>query len=309
MNNIIPILFIIFNRPSIAARSFEEIKKVKPSRLYLASDGPRDNKPGEREIVENTGQTILNMIDWECEVKTLFRDKNVGCSQGVYTAVNWLFENEEMGIILEDDCVISETFYQFMLELLERYKDDTRIGMIAGTNPVLHIPSHPYSYFFSRYKSCWGWATWCRAWLNMDIDMEWRSVDKDSILYNSGYGGNDTDYWNFELKYIDEGLVSAWDWQWYFSLAAQNQLCIYPKNNLVTNIGNEVGATHLRFTDDVYKSYNIVFPLSHPKYIVPYLPYEKAYYKSFNTIGRKIARRLPFKIKELIKQIVVKCKL
>ena len=212
MNNI-PILFVIFNRPNVALKAFEKIAKIQPSKLYIASDGPRENHVGEKETVERTRQTILNKVDWNCEVKTLFQERNLGCGRGVYTAINWLFEEEDYGIILEDDCVITDSFYPFVKEMLIRYKDDTRIGMIAGTNPIKNFEC-PTSYFFSRFKSCWGWATWRRAWVNMDIDMAWRESYLSSVLYNSGYAGRDSGKWKYQLKCIDNNYVSAWDCSW-----------------------------------------------------------------------------------------------
>ena len=138
----IPILFVIFNRPEIARKSFESIRKRKPQKLYIACDGARSNKPGEIEIVEKTRKTILDAVDWDCEVKTLFQKDNLGCGRGVYTAISWLFENEEKGIILEDDCVVNSSFFLFMEHILEKYKEDQRIGMVAGSN--LHIRKHDF---------------------------------------------------------------------------------------------------------------------------------------------------------------------
>ncbi len=301
MKKIVPILFIIFNRPEIARQSFEHIKAVKPKRLYIASDGPRNNKKDEDVIVKRTRDIILSSIDWDCEVKSLFQESNLGCGPGVYTAINWLFTNEEYGIILEDDCVINETCYRYMSELLEKYKDDQRVGMIAGTNPFADIVDNSYSYYFSRFKSCWGWATWKRAWINMDMDMKWRIDFCDSVIYNSGYAYRDKQYWKWEMDFIDKGYVSAWDWQWYFTLAAQNQLCIYPKVNLVTNIGNVAEATHKPAYNISYKSFDMEFPLNHPTYMVPIPKFEKAFYKRNNSFKKVLGRMIPYALKQYIK--------
>ena len=128
-----PILFVIFNRKDIALKSFNSIRQAKPGRLFIACDGPRTEN--EAEKVRLTREAILNAIDWDCDVQTLFQDRNLGCGQGVYTAINWFFDNVENGIILEDDCIAESTFFRYAGELLEKYKDDQRIGMIAGFNP------------------------------------------------------------------------------------------------------------------------------------------------------------------------------
>ena len=130
----IPILLVFFTRENTALRTFERIRKVQPKKLYLACDGAREDREGEKEVVDNLRDKLLKQVDWECEVKTRFLNKNLGCSLGVSSAIDWLFENEEVGIILEDDCLPQKTFFPFMEEMLVRYKDDDRIGMVDGAN-------------------------------------------------------------------------------------------------------------------------------------------------------------------------------
>lgn len=298
-----PILFVIFNRPEIAFTAFSKIREVQPRRLFIAQDGARKGK-NEEDIIQKTRKTILDNIDWDCEVKTLFQSSNLGCGMGVFTAIEWFFDKVERGIIIEDDCIVNSSFFPFMEEMLERYKDDQRIGMIAGTNPVKGV-DYDFSYHFSRFKSCWGWATWRRAWKNMDINMEWRKTDLSSIINNSGFNGKDLAKWRFQLKCIDNNEVSAWDWQWYFSLAAQNQLCLYPKVNLVSNIGNDSNATHTSFSDITIESHTLSFPLKHPPYVVPNVSFDKSFYHQENTLKIKISRVIPYSIKKIIKSLIL----
>lgn len=300
----IPILFVVFNRLEIAMRSLESIRNQRPCRLYIASDGARTTRRGERETVDKVRKTILESIDWPCEVKTLFQENNLGCGQGVYTAINWLFQNEEYGIVLEDDCVANDSFFRFMEEMLIKYKDDTRIGMIAGSNLITSYNGPERSYIFSRYKSCWGWGSWRRAWQNMDINMSWRKTHLKDVVANSGYYGRGASKWHNQLKCIDSNYVSAWDWQWYFSLSAQNQLCIYPGVNLVSNIGDGVDATHTSFGKITYESHELKFPLDHPIYILPCEDFDKQFYLSENTIMAQIKRLLPQNLKFIVKKIL-----
>lgn len=305
----IPILFIIFNRKDLAITCFEQIKKIRPTKLYIAGDGPRIQVKGESVIVAETREAIITSIDWECELHTLFHDHNIGCGKGVYTAVNWLFENEESGIVIEDDCMMRDSFFKFVEQLLEMYEDDSRVGMICGANyaPKADIPD---SYVFSRYKSCHGWATWRRAWKYMDIDMLWRQTKyNDSVIKNMGYKSKDIKYWKYRLKAIDRNDVSAWDWQWYFTLAANSMLAICPKHSLTTNIGFGEGATHTsqsRVPEYFISHEDIMFPLKHPKYVVPYQPFEKAFYHSNNTLYNRIKQLFPFVFKNMIKNLVRK---
>lgn len=300
-----PILFIIFNRTETALTSFQRIKDIKPEKLYIASDGPRENVKNEKDIVYYTREQIINAINWECDVHTLFQNNNLGCGVGVYTAINWFFEENEEGIILEDDCVVEPSFFHFMEEMLNKYRTDERIGMIAGTNPI-KLNNYKYSYLFSKYKSCWGWASWKRAWNNMDINMSWREINYNDVLFNAGYNGKDISGWKYKIKCIDNNIVSAWDWQWYFSLASQNQLCIYPINNLVSNIGTDINATHTSFSDITLKSYPMTFPINHPCYVVPNNVFDKLFYLSSNNIRIKLARLIPIKYKKKLKKIIFK---
>ena len=137
-----PILFIIFNRLDTVRQSFEPIRRYKPEKLYIAADGPRKNKEGEVERCQEVREWVLGNIDWECKVSTLFRDENVGCGQGPKQAIDWLFANEEMGVILEDDCVASDSFFEFACQMLVKYRDDKRISIICGS------------------KGASTWATW-----------------------------------------------------------------------------------------------------------------------------------------------------
>lgn len=303
----IPILFIVFKRPKVTAISFEQIKKVKPAKLYIACDAARPHVKGENLLVEETKSVISKMIDWDCEVNTLFHETNQGCSTAVYKAINWMFEKEECGIVLEDDCVVQNSFFRFVEEMLIRYKDDTRIGNIDGANYVKHNFLNE-SYFFSKYKSTNAWATWKRAWQNMDMQMKWKDTDYyNSILSNMGHKGRDIKYWKYRMELIAKDRVSAWDWQWYFTLASQNQLSIFPKVNLVTNIGFGEGATHTTNKGqpkEYIASHDLEFPLVHPEYVVPHDGFDKAFYKDNNSFYYTLMRYIPYSLKNIVKKLI-----
>ena len=96
-----PVLFIIYNRIETARQVFEKIKNVKPKYLYVSADGPKDDE--DKEKTDNV-RNLIKEIDWDCELKTNFKEKNIGCGEHIIRSIKWLFENEEQGIILEDDC-------------------------------------------------------------------------------------------------------------------------------------------------------------------------------------------------------------
>lgn len=302
----IPVLFICFNRLEIAKKSFKKIVELKPQKLYIACDGARETIKDEKEKVQKIRDEILRMITWSCEVRTLFQNKNLGCGKAVYTAISWLFEKEELGIILEDDCLVNNSFFKFMEEILIKYKNDERIGMIRGTNFIGEKIEN--SYTFTKFPGCWGWGTWKRAWKNMDLNLRMLETEhRKDIIQNMGYNEKITkNYWSYRLKLIKLGEVSAWDWQWYFTLSSQNQLSILPAKNLVINIGFGKNGTHTtgKIPENYKKIEELAFPLKHPQYIVSNFEIEKLIEKTNGSIVEKIKWRIPLKIIKIIKKIL-----
>lgn len=266
-----PVLFVIFNRPETARIVFDQIKKVKPEKLYVVADGPRLNKNDDAQKC-NQARKIIEEVDWDCTVIKNFRDTNFGCTRSVSSAVSWFFEKEEKGIILEDDCAVDESFFYFARELLEKYKDDNRIFSINATN---FLPQNNFvtdSYYFSRVFHCWGWASWRRAWKYYDLEM--KDLDdfvKQQVLKNYYKDKYIIKYWHGTLKNVQRNL-DTWDFQAAFIPFKENMLCINPCVNLVSNIGFEenVDATHPISQDEdprlIMRKIN--FPLIHPKFIV-----------------------------------------
>lgn len=266
-----PVLLLIFNRPYTTKRVFEAIRKQQPSRLYIAADGARDHVPGEKEKSRQVREIVKN-VDWDCEVKTLYRNNNIGCKTAVSQAITWFFTYEEYGIILEDDCLPDPSFFQFCEELLIKYKDDERIGHISG-NCFLPGEIKKYSYDFSNTAHIWGWASWRRVWKDFDLDFPFWNNSTKADHENIFNGFYDRIYFS---SFISDTLqnkknISAWDVQYFFTMRLTNRLCIYPAVNLVTNIGlNSEGATHTSTKNRKYyvQSEKMVFPLVHPQYIL-----------------------------------------
>jgi len=273
-----PILFLVFNRPSSTKKVFEEIKKAKPKRLYIAADGHRESFVGEFEKTLEV-RKIVSQIDWKCEFKTLFRDENLGCKKAVSEAIDWFFDQEESGIILEDDCLPSQSFFWFCQDMLEKYKFDNRVGQISGTN-ILESFDTESSYFFSNFGGIWGWATWKRAWNFYDVNMrDWSKISNEK--YNlrkiiGSYIDYKIRYRNFQLTY--EGHIDTWDYQWIFARLMNRMLIIIPRVNLVTNIGFSKDATHTNSENSrtsELKRFDIDRNYIHPQGIFPRYDFEK----------------------------------
>jgi len=267
-----PVLFLVFNRPDTTRQVFEAIRSARPPRLYIAADGPRLSRKGELNLCMES-RKISTSVDWPCEVKTLFREKNLGCKKGVSGGIDWFFEQEEEGIILEDDILPLPSFFRYCDELLERYRHDDRVGLISGCNLISKRFSSNESYFFSRYSHIWGWATWRRAWNLYDVGMqawpEWRdngglsSLSDGSKLFES--------QWKSTLDNAFKGGVDTWDYQWLFTCWCHGMITALPAHNQTNNLGFGPDATHTMGNVPDYIKESIPeplpFPLRHPSHI------------------------------------------
>jgi hypothetical protein len=271
----VPVLMIIFKRADTALKVIEAISRVKPKKLYIAADGPREGKVGEAEECKDTRDTVMKAIDWECEIHTLFREENLGCGFGPAEAISWFFQHEERGIILEDDCVPGESFFSFCAELLEHYKDDERIMHISGFNIQDGKKRGDASYYFSRYAEVWGWATWRRAWQLFDFEMK---------SYQAFLAGHGLDFifpepairnrWMKNFQHVlSENPTSIWDYRWMFNIWKENGLCITPNVCLVKNIGFDERAIHTKSLDNPFAKIQIqeLTEITHPTLIIPNL--------------------------------------
>lgn len=242
-----PILFLVFNRPEKTAQVFEAIRNAKPERLYIAADGARANKAGEVVLCDET-RSFVTQIDWPCQVKVKFRDQNLGCGKAVSSAISWFFDNEEAGIILEDDCLPHSDFFRFCSVLLEKYKDDDRVATIGGCDFFPDSFERKAPYFASKYFQMWGWASWRRVWSTYDFSLD--SIDKnawDLILKSVHETDFEYRYWNHILGLMLNGGIDTWDFQMFFHAWKSKSIHLSPTKNLVTNIGYDNQATHTNF--------------------------------------------------------------
>lgn len=229
------VLLITFNRLEPTKKVFEQIRIAKPPRLYLASDGPRQKVDGEAEIVNNVRDYLLKHIDWDCEVKTRFLDTNSGgCKYGVANAVSWFFENEQDGIILEDDCVPNQSFFIFCEELLDKYKNNKRIWHIAGDAPYEDLDTIE-TYYFAKVQHCWGWATWADRWKYFKFEIN--DYDENNIKKFSKRKEVQK-YWLNILNQMKKNKIDSWAYLWAFWIISNDGYCINPYKNLINNIGD-----------------------------------------------------------------------
>jgi hypothetical protein len=257
-----PILFLIFNRPDETRRVFSQIKKIKPKFLYIVADGPRNKN--EEKLCEKTRLLVINNINWKCEVKTLFRRKNLGCGVAIHQAINWFFKEVDRGIILEDDCYPDLSFFYFCQKMLNKYEDIDHVMHISGSQ---FLPSTAFknSYQFSSYPSIWGWATWKRAWKKYDFKIyENEEVHKFKLQKENAFSLSEVCLRFLQLKLLKKHFIDTWDYQWYFSIMLEKGITIRPRKNLTKNIG--LVGTHILKPDRRFlvPRQKISFPLRHP---------------------------------------------
>ena len=240
----IAVLILGYNRPSDMRKLIEALRPISPSRIYFSVDGPRKHKEDDHKQVLET-QRLLSEINWNCDVKTRFLTSNIGCKMAISTAIDWLFENEDYGIILEDDCLPTPAFFEFTAKRLMEHKDEPQIMHISGSSYFMKEPDDKSSYYFSRIPNVWGWATWKRAWNNMQLIDSNLDMSLTSVTVHKYFNNKKISKWF--LRYVEEAKSpnsSVWSTSWTLSIINNEGICIAPLGNLVENIGFRDSATH-----------------------------------------------------------------
>jgi hypothetical protein len=242
--NTTPIAYIVFNRPQHTEKSFDVLRKYKPNKLFIIADGPRDNHPTDVTRCDLV-RKIVNKVDWNCEVSYNFSDINLGLKKRVSSGIDWVFESVDRAIILEDDCIPNEDFFRFCGNLLEYYKNNPQICVITGNNFQRGISRNTYSYYFSKFNHCWGWATWKQAWKHYDGSLSfWPAWSKSKDWYEKFLDNTERKYWTKIFDRVYQGKIDSWAYPWTACNWHRNALSVAPNVNLVSNIGFGIYGTH-----------------------------------------------------------------
>lgn len=267
-----PILFIIFNDIKKSRLVFEEIKKIKPKSLYLAADGPRKENAGEAQRCMQTRE-IINEINWDCEVKTFFKEENSGSAGlGVYSAIEWFFQNVEEGIVLEYDVVPHPDFFPCCQELLMKYRDNESVMVISGSNFQDGILRGNCSYYFSSIPTLWGFATWRRAFKKVEYNVN--VIDRKELLNSIPYFKDKAlmRYWKYKFDCMKKGLINTWDYQFLFSIWMNKGIAIIANKNLVTHYVVDGDSVAENFNSHIPGITNVpslsILPLTHQNFIL-----------------------------------------
>ena len=298
----VAVLILFFNRPDQLRQVFEQVRKARPSRLFLYQDGPRSDKdmPGImacRQVVED--------VDWDCEVMRMYQERNYGCDPSEYISQRWAFDHVDKCIVLEDDDVPSISFFTFCKEMLDRYEHDTRITMISGFNVEEKTTDVDADYFFSTNFSIWGWASWRRVIDQWDARYEWLDDrhavgDLQALIKERGYRDDFLPMCRRHRSYHKPFYESIF----WAHLLMSGGLCIVPSRNMVSNLGPTSDSTHfggsLHTLPHGYRRiftmgrYEVAFPLRHPRYVMEHVAYRKRAYRIMGWMSpwTKIARSL-----------------
>jgi hypothetical protein len=276
----VPVLLIFFTRPDTFSKVFEAVRKARPSKLFLACDGPRDNRPDDIAKIEEC-KKIASNIDWECSVYYDYAEKNMGCGMRPQTAIENAFKEVDRLIVLEDDCVPHDSFFPYMAEMLERYKNDTRIGLISGFNHFENWDCGEYSYFYTKVGPMGGaWASWKRVWDEYSYNVtainnpHIERLMEGSVTLKRAKKAK-IKLWKDTAKLLENNEnISYWDVQFGFLKFYMSYLTIVPKFSLVSNIGLGDGSTHAVNATNTMpsiffaKDRGLEFPLNHPPFII-----------------------------------------
>ena len=282
-----PILIIAFNRPEKLRILLNTIEQVNPEQVYISIDGRRQNRPEDTELVEECAMIARNWKGEKAHVEKNIEDQNLGCRDHVIKAISWFFQKVESGIILEDDCIPSESFFEYTSLLLDRYQKDERVIMISGNNFGKNHLCSPYSYSFTKYISIWGWATWSDRWSEFLAFYRWldRANESDlgslkstiqSALMNRKEGEE-------RFQYMLNALEKKTDSWGYllsgFALSTQRSTII-PVVNLISNVGFGTASTHTVNSNSELSEIDrkeMEFPMTHPPYSISSMDYHEQY--------------------------------
>jgi len=257
-----PVLLILYNRVEETHNLFQIIRKIKPEKLYVAADGANRNIPIDYQMCLRTRSVI--MPEWKCKTNLLFHDEHIGKSRNTYSAISWMFEHEEEGIVLFDDTVPNFDFFHYCEELLEKYRDVPEI-MHIGANYLERRKKYLInSYHFSAYSFIWGFATWRKTWEGFELKM--KKEPEEVLMVIDNYVNNPIEkiFCHRIYNTLRKNNLDYWEYQYNFHIWLNNGLCVSPNVNLVTNVGFKKRKRRIR---KLMKKTDPILPIQHPKTI------------------------------------------
>lgn len=306
-----PVLLLAWRRPAQLRAVIDALRPVAPSSVFVACDGPNLNLTAEVQAVSEVRELIEREINWPCEIHRLYAESNQGCRLGVSRAITWFFYHVEEGIILEDDCIPDPVFFDFCELMLSRYRHDSRVWCVSGSNFQRGQRRGDGSYYFSRYAHCWGWASWRRCWQHYDADLSLLAPLLAHKLDQALFADRvERDYWiRLWLKLLLEGKPDSWAYRWFFTCIVNGGLTVVPNGNLVVNIGFGAEATHTcrRGSDSIQETFTPPQKLDlAPTFVVRDAAADRFVFDHiFGGVHLRFPRNILTVLRKLIKQLLL----
>lgn len=292
-----PILLLFYNRVDFLKKQINILKKIKTKKIYIHVDGPKDHVD---KIKCDNIKKLVKKNNWNSRVEYIFQNKNLGCTPASIYAIDYCFRKEKQLIILEDDCIPNTSFFKFADVLLKKYFKNKKIMGISGSSFYNDNEIKKDTYFFTRIASTWGLALWKRSWDSFD-----RNITGIERFYDSDYAKtlfNSThikDYWFDKFRFSKKNnLKFGWEYIFAYSVFKNKGLFIYPKKNLISNIGHQGVHKIEKDSGLLFNKTHKISKINHPKLIEPNKKIEKlefdhhlrinyGYFKRFNKLLKK----------------------
>ncbi len=303
----IPILIIAWKRPQHLIKLINSLKDIEPRNIYVSIDGPNESNENDYILVNETRKVIEEKIKWDCSIKKKYNKKNLGCKNGVSSAITWFFNQVDEGIIIEEDCLLHSDFFIFAEILLDYYRDNKKVWTITSNNFQQNNLRGDGSYYYGRIPYCWGWATWKDRWVNYDANLsKWEKFKSTEMINNIFTNSSERNYWIKifnNLKYKNK--PDSWAYRWYFSSIINDALTITPNINMANNIGfGDEDATNTKGgKSPVYCNLNKptnILPLRHPTFQIRSIDADDFAFRNY--YYKNIFQRIFGRLKRIIKR-------
>lgn len=202
------------------------------SDLFIFIDGPRNT---EEKVKTDSVKNVAESVSGFKNISINVSNKNKGLGQSIISGVSEIINKYGYAIILEDDLILQPNFMAFIIEGLEKYKNDKQVFSICGyTNKVKCPKDYAFDAYFCTRSSSWGWATWKDRWDSIDWELsEWDKYLAYKNNFNR-WGGSDS---FGMLEGWKNGVNKSWAIRFCFSQFLQNKLSLFPVKSLVQNDG------------------------------------------------------------------------
>lgn len=303
--NLAPIVLFTYNRLWHTIQTVEALKKnelADQSDLFIFSDGPKNEE--DEEKVKQVREYLRTIKGFK-RITIIERDRNFGLANNIIDGVTRIVNEYGKIIVLEDDLITSPYFLKFMNEALEKYKDEEKVMHISGYMYPIRKGGLP-NVFFLKPTSCWGWATWKRAWqfFERNPEKQIKALNKKQIKdFNLNHAYN---YWE-QVRLNYDGKIKTWAIFWYLSMYLKDGLSLHPRDSLVQNIGHDASGIHCGKSEYFKVEFSRKDKWDFPNEIKEHFLARKSLEEFFNKIKpplwrRVLSRVVPREVKDLVKK-------